>query len=136
MIAPNPSDGELDRRYINKHISAVLAQFAVLVIGELPIIVARVLACCKHIDDFVRPQRNRRTQHHTIDQRENGRVNSDRQRQSYHRHRRESWRLEKLPQSKLEILDHENLRLFSLRCSLRALWIQQIERIELRRRGH
>ena len=128
VVASNPGDGELDRGKVDKHISPVLAQLAVFVIGELTIIVARVLARCEDIDYFLWPQRNRGAQYDAIDQRENGRVNSDCQRQGQYGHCRKSRRLEKLPQSKPEILDHENFRLFSLRCSLHRLWIQRVER--------
>ena len=126
MIAPDAGDGELKRGHIDKHISAVLAQLAVFVIGKLPIIVARVLSGREHIHDFGRPDRHHRLQQHAIDQRENGRVNADRQRERQYRYGRESRRLEKLPHSKPEILHHKDPSLFSLRCSLPRLWIQQL----------
>src|SRR5439155_5036226 len=39
---------------------------------------------------------------------------------------RESWRLEKLPQSKPEILPHNDPSWFSLGCSVPWLWIQKL----------
>jgi len=65
-------------------------------------------------------------QHHAVDERENCRVNADGQRERQYRRCCESRGLEKLPQSKLEILDHENLGLFPLRCRPGPFWIQQV----------
>jgi hypothetical protein len=77
VIAPDAGDGELERGHIHKHVSAILAQLAVFVIGELAIIAARILSGREHIDDFGRPHRHHRLEQHAIDQRENGGVNAD-----------------------------------------------------------
>ena len=68
---------------------------------------AGVLARAENVHDFVGPFRHYRMKHDAVDQRENGGVNTDRQREREHRYRSESWRLEKLTESELEILDHE-----------------------------
>src|SRR5205823_6774289 len=44
VIAPDAGDGELERRQITKNIPAILAQLAIFVVGELAVIVTRVLA--------------------------------------------------------------------------------------------
>ena len=77
VIAPNARDGELERGNIGKHVPVVFAQLAVLVVRERAIIVGRILSGREHIHDFVRPNRYHRLQHHSVDQRENGRVNAD-----------------------------------------------------------
>src|SRR5438552_1154127 len=74
---------------------------------KLAVIVAGVLACAENVDDFVGPFRHYRMKYDAVDQRENGGVNTDRQREREHRYRSESWRLEKLTESELQILDHE-----------------------------
>jgi hypothetical protein len=80
VIAPDAGDGELEGGHIGKHVSAVLAQLAVFVIGKLAIIVTRILSGREDIHDFGRPDRHHRLEHHAIYQRENGRVNADCQR--------------------------------------------------------
>src|SRR5262245_38006342 len=126
VIAPDAGDGELECGHIDKHVSAVFAQLAVFIVGELPIIVTRILSRREHIHDFSRPERHYRLEQYAIDQRENGRVNADRQRERQYRDDGETRRLEKLPYSKPEILHHKDPSLFSLRCSRPWLWIQQI----------
>ena len=128
MIASDPRDGELERRHIAKHISAVLVQLAIFIIGELAIIVARVLPRGEHIHHLGRPDWHYRLEHYSIDEGKNGRVNANCQRKRQYGDCRESRRLEKLPQSKPEVLHHNNPSLFSLRCSLSWIWIQQCAR--------
>ncbi len=118
VIAPDAGDGELERGNIDKHVAAVLAQLAIFVVRELAIIVARVVSGREHIHNFSRPNRHNWLQHHSIDQRENGRVNANGQRKRQYRDGSESRRLQKLPQSKPEILHHNDCSPFSLRCSL------------------
>jgi len=118
VIAPDAGDGELERGNIDKHVAAVLAQLAIFVVRELAIIVARILSGREHIHNFSRPNRHNWLQHHSIDQRENGRVNANGQRKRQYRDGSESRRLQKLPQSKPEILHHNDCSPFSLRCSL------------------
>ena len=67
VIAPDACDRELERGKIDKHISAVLAQLAVFVVGKLAVIVARVLTGGEDVDDFVWSQWYWRTQHHAVD---------------------------------------------------------------------
>src|SRR5262252_850067 len=72
LILTDPRDREFQRSNISKNITAILAQLAILGVRELTIIVARILAHGENVHHLVRSQRNRRTQHHAIDQRENG----------------------------------------------------------------
>ena len=60
MIAPDARNCELDHGNVGKNVSAVLAQFAIFVVGELPIIVARILPGREHIHHFGRPDRHHR----------------------------------------------------------------------------
>src|SRR4029077_7212960 len=105
----------------------VLLELAKFVVGKSAVIMIRVLAAVINIDHFLWPQRHDRMQHHAVEERENCRVIANRQRKRQYRRCRESRRLEKLPQSKLEILDHENLGLFPLRCRPGPFWIQQVD---------
>ena len=130
MIAPDASHGELKRGNVGKHLSTVLAELAKLVVGKLAIIVARVLSGGENVDHFAWSQRHHRVQHDAVDQRKNRGINAYRERQRQYRYGREPRRLEKLPDRKLEILDHENLGLFSLRCSRHLLWIQRSRPVE------
>src|SRR3954451_17166111 len=122
VIAPDAGNSEFKGGYISKYISAALAKRAVFVIRKLPIIMTRVLASCEQINDFGGPDRHHRLQQHPIDQRENGRVNTDCQGKRQYRYARKSRRLEKLSYSKSEILHHKEPSLFSLRCSLPPVW--------------
>ena len=109
MIAPDTRDRELERGKIDKEIARVLAQLAKFVVGKRAIIVVRVLPAIENVHHFVCAHRHHRPQHHAIDQRENGRVNPDGQRQRQYRDGREPRRLDQLPDRKLEILNHRIL---------------------------
>ena len=109
MIASDAGDSKLECSDIGKDFAAVVAQVAIFVVGELSIIVAGVLACRENIDHFLWPHWHCGMQHHAVDERENGRVNANGERESQHRDGRKSRRLEKLPQGKFEILDHGKL---------------------------
>src|SRR5262249_999931 len=109
VVASDAGDGEFQRGNIGENGSAAPTQLAIFVGGELAIIMTRALPGGEHIYHFLRADWHDRLQHHSIDQRENGRVNSDGQRQRQYGDCRESRRLEKLPQSKPEILYHNDL---------------------------
>ncbi len=81
MIAPDPRDRELERGNIGENIAAAFPQLAIFVVRELAIIVVRVLAAIENVHHLLWPQRHHRPQHHSIDQRENRRINPDRQSQ-------------------------------------------------------
>src|SRR5436190_8428535 len=123
MVSPDAGDRKLKPGQVDKEISAVLLKLAKFVVGKRAVIMIRVLPAVINIDDFLWPQRHDWMQHHAVDERENCRVNANCQRQRQYRRGRESRRLEKLPQSKFEILDHEDLGLFPLRCRPAPFWI-------------
>src|SRR5436190_14537469 len=108
MVSPDPGNRKLESDQIDKEISSVVLKLAKFVVGKSAVIMIRVLPAIVNIDHFLWPQRHNRMQHYAVDKRENGRVNANGQRQCQYRRGRESRRLQKLPQSKLEILDHED----------------------------
>ena len=124
MIAPDASHRKIDCGYIDKHVFAVLAQLTELIVGKLAIIVRGILPGSENIHDLLRMKRHHRLEHHAINERENGRVNSDCERERQYRDGGESRRLHQLSGGKFEILDHQNLALFSLRCGGRGFRIQ------------
>ena len=127
MVSSDAGNRKLEPGHVDKEISTVLLELAKFVVGKSAVIMIRVLPAVINIDHFLWPQRHDRMQHHAVDERENCRVNADGQRQRQYRRCRESRRFEKLAQSKLEILDHENLGLFPLRCKPGPFWIQQVD---------
>src|ERR1700751_2328752 len=87
---------------------------------------ARILSRREHIHDLSWANRHHWLQEHAIYHRENGRGNAHRQGKRQYRYASKSRCLEKLPDSKLEILHHTDPSLFSLRCSPLWLWIQEL----------
>ena len=67
MIASDAGDRELERGNIDKEVIAVLTQLAIFIVGELPIIVVRILAAVENVHHFLRPQRDHRTEYHAVD---------------------------------------------------------------------
>src|SRR5207253_7202979 len=67
VVASDAGDGKLERGKISENVAAILTQLALFVIGELAIIVTRVLARREHIHHFVRSQRYHRMQDHAVD---------------------------------------------------------------------
>ena len=112
MVSSDAGNRKLEPGHVDKEISTVLLELAKFVVGKSAVIMIRVLPAVINIDHFLWPQRHDRMQHHAVDERENCRVNANCQRERQYRRCCESRRLEKLPQSKLEILDHENLVCF------------------------
>ena len=107
MIAPDAGDSKLEGSEVGKNFAAVVAQVAVFVVGERAIIVTGVLAGGENVDHFLGPHWHRGMQHQAVDQRENGRVNANGEREGQHRDGGKCRRLEKLPQRKFEIPDHK-----------------------------
>ncbi len=81
---------------------------------KLAVIVARVLARSENIYHFRRPQRHHRPENDAVNERENCRINSDRERERQYRDSSESRRFHELPDSKFEILNHDRWK--RLRC--------------------
>src|SRR5438105_8957409 len=77
VITPDAGHCKIERAYIGKHIFAILAQLAEFIVGELAIIVRGILPGRKNIHDLLRMKWHRRLEHHGLDERENGRVNTD-----------------------------------------------------------
>ena len=78
MIASDAGDSKLECSDVGKDFAAVVAQIAILVVGELSIIVAGVLTGGENVDHLVRAQGHCRMQHDAVDERKNGRVHTDR----------------------------------------------------------
>ena len=130
VIASDAGHGKIDRAYIGKHIFAVLAQLTEFIVGKLAIIVRGILPGRKNIHDLLRMKRHHRLEHHAIDERENGRVNTDSQRQGQQHHRRKPRRLDELSNSKFEILNHRrsiSLCGSQLRCGQLVIRIQLVK---------
>src|SRR5207248_8836074 len=106
VIAADSGHCKINRAYISKHIFPVLAQLTEFIVGKLAVIVRGILPGRKNIHDLLRMKRHYRLEHHAVNERESGRVNSDGQRQCKQRHRRKPRRFDELSNSKFEILNH------------------------------
>ena len=115
VIAADAGHCKIDRAYIGKHIFTVLAQLTEFIVRKLAIIVRGILAGGEYVDHLGRAQWHHRAQHDAVDQRENGGVNTDSQRQGQYCDSGEAWCLQQLSNGKFEILNHRrsiSLRLF------------------------
>jgi hypothetical protein len=90
VISADARNGKLNRGHVRENISAVFTQFAVLVVGKLAIIVARVLARGENVYHFLWPNRHDRMQDGGFDHCENGRVHPDRECECHYRYGGES----------------------------------------------
>ena len=85
VIASDAGDSKLECGKVGKNFAAVVAQVAIFIVGERAIIVTGVLAGGENVDHFLWPHWHRGMQHQAVDQRENGRVNANGEREGQHR---------------------------------------------------
>src|SRR5262245_1298311 len=78
VIAADSGDGEFERGHIGKNISAVFAEFAILVVGKLAVIVTGVLPRGENLYHLVRADQHRGMKHGGCAQSEKGGSDADR----------------------------------------------------------
>jgi hypothetical protein len=105
LVAAETGQSKVQGGDVGKYF-AVLAEDLVLGVGKLPILLG-VLSGRENVDHFRWPEGNHGPQNNAVDEREDGRVYPDGERERQERDDGEPRRLDELPKRKTEILDHK-----------------------------